>query len=896
MRIFYPGHPDIPAGLQANGKPWPELRLDQLEAIYRVKRAVTEGVAVPGLKEPYRSALVGAGMGSGKAQPLDSLVLTPQGFTRMGDVKVGTEVVLPDGGTAPVSGIFPQGQRPVYRVTLIDGREVLADGGHLWTVLDRKRERVVVKTTDQMLRDGITYNRGYKHAIQAIDAPDLGGWASSLDPWVLGAIIGNGGISNGTVRFSTADEETVERLRSLLPGGVTLVPLTAGRGGYDWCIRAVSRGRGNNPVMEELRRLGLMGKRSPEKSIPDDLLHSSRSSRIGLVQGLLDTDGSGTTGGGFEFSSASEALAGQFVWLVRSLGGKASIRSKVVNGVTYWAILGRLPDGIPPFRCQRKLDKAGVATKYPLGFFSIKSIEPVGLMETQCIMVDHPEHEYVTDGFTRTHNTVVSVEVILHTAPERCLIVGVRDAYGQWAEALRNQQHAGNLTGFGAAFGRKRKLHRIDNTPAGRENLAHLVNGDPGIFYVGLEMLRAQDWEKVSETLPTDPALKAILGDDIEDTITITEKRQLRTYAKMPPVDLLISDEAHKHSSQKSAAIKTMETIPTRGKIALSGTFFGNKFENAWALTVWLWGKEVVGSKGAWETRWAVKEPIMSKDGKKQVTTPHGFPLSKITGERNPGEFVETLPCYVFIATPIGDPPEPEIVKIDLHPEQLRQYEEMESQSLTWIPSTRKREEPLIADLPLTQRIRLRTAALGGMTLVPGKDEDDPDSITFEPGTPSSTLKAVHEVLHRPSWVGKKALILTHSRPFAIEAARRIGLKYTVALKTGETRPKDWEDQKRRFMLPVSHPESVMYCVAVISAVGTATDGLQANCAKVLWMSEDDSNVNNIQASNRVWRQGVDVDSYEAVKLIQRGTIAEGILAKNRAHRDRTMSSVQGAR
>ncbi len=71
-----------------------------------------------------------------------------------------------------------------------------------------------------------------------------------------------------------------------------------------------------------------------------------------------------------------------------------------------------------------------------------------------------------------------------------------------------------------------------------------------------------------------------------------------------------------------------------------------------------------------------------------------------------------------------------------------------------------------------------------------------------------------------------------------------------------------------------------------------STDGLQANCAKVLWLSEDENNTNNIQGSNRVWRDGVDLDEYEGVKIVQRGTIAEGILLRNRAHKTRTMTSV----
>ena len=65
MRIFYPGSPDIPAGLAPNGKPWPTLRLEQLEAIYRLKRVVLDGIKVDGMPDRYHSALVGAGMGSG---------------------------------------------------------------------------------------------------------------------------------------------------------------------------------------------------------------------------------------------------------------------------------------------------------------------------------------------------------------------------------------------------------------------------------------------------------------------------------------------------------------------------------------------------------------------------------------------------------------------------------------------------------------------------------------------------------------------------------------------------------------------------------------------------------------------------------------------------------------
>ena len=60
-------------------------------------------------------------VGSGKAQRIHSLVLTPIGFKRMGAVGVGDEVVNPTGEITVVTGVFPQGLRDTWRVVFSDG-------------------------------------------------------------------------------------------------------------------------------------------------------------------------------------------------------------------------------------------------------------------------------------------------------------------------------------------------------------------------------------------------------------------------------------------------------------------------------------------------------------------------------------------------------------------------------------------------------------------------------------------------------------------------------------------------------------------------------------------------------------------------------------------------------
>ena len=54
----------------------------------------------------------------------------------MGDIKINDVVSTPDGGTARVSGVYPQGVKSVYRVTFYDGRTSTCDADHYWTVWD----------------------------------------------------------------------------------------------------------------------------------------------------------------------------------------------------------------------------------------------------------------------------------------------------------------------------------------------------------------------------------------------------------------------------------------------------------------------------------------------------------------------------------------------------------------------------------------------------------------------------------------------------------------------------------------------------------------------------------------------------------------------------------------
>lgn len=81
--------------------------------------------------------------GTGKASLMTSKVLTPYGFTEMKNIKVGSKVISGSGNVANVIGVFPQGKRDCYTVTLEDGSSTVVSDNHLWQVETDDKTKIV---------------------------------------------------------------------------------------------------------------------------------------------------------------------------------------------------------------------------------------------------------------------------------------------------------------------------------------------------------------------------------------------------------------------------------------------------------------------------------------------------------------------------------------------------------------------------------------------------------------------------------------------------------------------------------------------------------------------------------------------------------------------------------
>jgi replicative DNA helicase len=98
---------------------------------------------------PGQMITVAGRPGSGKALALDTPLATPTGWTTMGAVQVGDQLIGADGRPTTVTATTDvMLGRPCYEVTFSDGTVLTADAEHQWLTSTRASRRAVTTTTD----------------------------------------------------------------------------------------------------------------------------------------------------------------------------------------------------------------------------------------------------------------------------------------------------------------------------------------------------------------------------------------------------------------------------------------------------------------------------------------------------------------------------------------------------------------------------------------------------------------------------------------------------------------------------------------------------------------------------------------------------------------------------
>jgi hypothetical protein len=370
--------------------------------------------------------------GAGKALPLDALVHTPTGWRRMADIVVGSWVSTPDGRSARVDGVFPQGELDILEIEFEDGRLAEACPEHLWEVhhkhwngkykpgVSRAGAAVPRLLRTKEIAELLERNAG-KFSIRLPQAVEKPSAALPLDPYLVGALLGDGDLTGKSFRFSSADLEITETVGRALAAVGCELHRYEGSATIDYHVRleAGSKHTGPNPgrLRLAIRELGLEEVDCFGKFIPEIYREASVAQRWALVQGLMDTDGTcDHRKVALTFSSSSMRLATDFQEVVRSLGGMASISVKHPfyrdrhgerkDGQPSYTVSIRHPEPDRFFSLPRKVALASrpyqYATTLKLG---IKAIRFKRRAQAACIRIDHPEHLFITNDYVVTHNT-----------------------------------------------------------------------------------------------------------------------------------------------------------------------------------------------------------------------------------------------------------------------------------------------------------------------------------------------------------------------------------------------------------------------------------------------------------------------------------------------------------
>ncbi|WP_457160229.1 replicative DNA helicase [Mycobacteroides abscessus] len=362
---------------------------------------------------PGQMIIVAARPGVGKALALDTPLPTPTGWTTMGQVRVGDELLDADGKpTRVVAATEVMTGRPCYEVEFSDGTVIVADEQHQWltdtrasrrfaqaaaTGLNRTRSQrtfAQVRTTAE-LADTLrcaTADRRLNHSVVNAKPIQLPVRDLLVGPYTLGAWLGDG--TNASAQITCADPEIVMYIEA---EGVE------------------AHGSSSAKYLQaRLRTIGVLG----DKHIPTDYLRASESQRRALLAGLLDTDGTVTAGGSVQFAVTCARLAADVAELVVSLGYRCQTSTKRVRGrsesssIAYTLTFACEDEvfALPRKALLHKERRAGKGTARSGSRFVV-DVRPIESVPVRCVEVDNDDHLYLASrSMVPTHNSTLGLD------------------------------------------------------------------------------------------------------------------------------------------------------------------------------------------------------------------------------------------------------------------------------------------------------------------------------------------------------------------------------------------------------------------------------------------------------------------------------------------------------
>jgi replicative DNA helicase len=349
---------------------------------------------------PGQMIVIAARPAIGKALALDTPLPTPAGWTTMGEVRVGDRLIGADGKPTRVlaaTGVMTG--RPCFEVEFSDGTIIVADAEHQWRTT-AGGDQDVVTTAQLAATAGTPAGRRLSHAVAVATAADLPARDLPFPPYTLGAWLGDG--ASHAALLTTAGAEVALEIEG---EGLQVVS----EPGAD--MRHTIRSPEHGPAEAVLASMGVLA----NKHIPAEYLRASQEQRRALLAGLLDTAGQVSKNGTVRLAVTNRRLAADALELVLSLGYRATMAARLLNGRVAdspkrYAVTFTPADKV--FRMSRKLARQDTRVRPSTQCRLITSVRPVSTVPVRCVQVDNPDQMYlVGPTWIPTHNSTLALDL-----------------------------------------------------------------------------------------------------------------------------------------------------------------------------------------------------------------------------------------------------------------------------------------------------------------------------------------------------------------------------------------------------------------------------------------------------------------------------------------------------
>lgn len=306
-----------------------------------------------------------------KGLALDTPIFTPIGWRTMEDLKVGDQVFGSAGQPINITVKSETHHKPCYKITMSDHSSVICDNDHIWNVkfaqTKVRSEKVQTIDADELfhkwskIQGQVGMGNFYIENSKAIELPEK---ELPINPWLLGAWLGDRHSKTGSLSAGTQDLEEMSHLLN--------------------------------------------------KHIPAEYMTASFEQRLSLLQGLMDSAGHWhPQRKRATFVQVDNTLFEQVVQLIRTFGVVVQRFEVVDNKGNRSNRLEFSPNGFNPFQlprkanaCQSIVDSMSNNKKIKSTRRSIRNMEKIDSVPTQCIAVDAEDKLYLCGhGLIPTHNT-----------------------------------------------------------------------------------------------------------------------------------------------------------------------------------------------------------------------------------------------------------------------------------------------------------------------------------------------------------------------------------------------------------------------------------------------------------------------------------------------------------